>query len=351
MIVFNHQQKFCSWRERRDRVLAEVQQLKNTSNLESVRKLLIDFGELESGIADSLLPQSDSTNEICALLRSAGLMTGRLLYRTWRGEDAEPSSELNAIAEALRSLPSARLPEMVPQPISEGYAFYSLYPEVYLHAAERFLPSGGCRIVCIGIRSIGTSLSSAVAAVAEARSTGVWSLTVRPRGHPWNRKLEVGPELDAELISWADAYFCIVDEGPGMSGSSFASVFEHLRKCGIPVSRILLFPSVELGSDQLRSEIGRRVWDCAQKAVCALEDSCRDSRGLRQTFNLASIREISAGKWRRVVYDRADEYPAIFAQHERRKYICILKGSSRPSLLKFEGLSHYGESIRDRARD
>ena len=79
----------------------------------------------------------------------------------------------------------------------EGYAYYALYPETYVAAAEQFIR--GRRpgtAVCVGLRSIGTSLSAAVAAGLEAAGWRVLALTLRPRGHPFQRR----PILDSRAL-------------------------------------------------------------------------------------------------------------------------------------------------------
>ena len=75
----------------------------------------------------------------------------------------------------------------------------------------------------LGVRSIGTSLSAVVAAVLGERGCDVATWTVRPHGHPFDRRLALGPGLAARLSERSDAELLVVDEGPGMSGSTFAA--------------------------------------------------------------------------------------------------------------------------------
>jgi hypothetical protein len=118
--------------------------------------------------------------------------------------------------------------------VPEGYAFYALHPALYAAAAAR-LPPADWRV--IGIRSIGTGLAAVAASALRAPPP----VTVRPGGHPFSRELRLAPELKAE---WAahDGSFAVVDEGPGLSGSSFGAVADALERLGVPRERIAFLP-------------------------------------------------------------------------------------------------------------
>src|SRR5205085_10519929 len=82
-----------------------------------------------------------------------------------------------------------QLPHRISVRVSEGYAYYALRPETYVVAAVRWVQEARPRAaVCIGIRSIGCSLSAAVAAAAERAGVRITTCTVRPRGHPFDRR-------------------------------------------------------------------------------------------------------------------------------------------------------------------
>lgn len=129
------------------------------------------------------------------------------------------------------------LPDEVMIKQAEGYAFYGLYPEQYLEAGAR--TPGGAATRFIGLRSIGAGLA-AMAAVGAGAAAPV---TVRPSGDPFRRALRIGERLRASLLSQPGAKFAIADEGPGLSGSSFASVVDWLEGDGVPLDRITLLPS------------------------------------------------------------------------------------------------------------
>ena len=85
-------------------------------------------------------------------------------------------------------------------------------------AAARPLPVDR-RIVVIGLRSIGTALA---ATVAGALAHPVAAITVRPHGHPFEREIAVTDEF-ATVLAEPTARYVVVDEGPGLSGSSVAA--------------------------------------------------------------------------------------------------------------------------------
>ena len=84
-----------------------------------------------------------------------------------------------------------------------------------------------------------------------------WRFTVRPRGHPFHRELHLSESLENAIRRHAESWFLIVDEGPGLSGSSFVSVALKLERLGIPSDRIVLFPSHDPHASRL--DIGSRA--------------------------------------------------------------------------------------------
>jgi hypothetical protein len=226
--------------------------------------------------------------------------------------------------------------------VSEGYAFYALRPETYVAAAEQWVDDNRVgSAICIGIRSIGTSLSAAVAAAVQRRGIATATYTVRPRGHPFDRHIALGDALAARLRAQAeDACFLIVDEGPGLSGSSFASVAGALRRIGIARDRIVFFPSSNPDGSSFLSMRARTIWTdhrrycvSARQAHCAIEDVTGDSGGI----------DVSAGRWRQIFSHPTT--PAVHPQHEVVKR--WLPDSM--SIVRFAGLGRYGERKMRRA--
>ncbi|HEU0053407.1 MAG TPA: hypothetical protein VFQ39_09535, partial [Longimicrobium sp.] len=234
-------------------------------------ELLVEYGRLEAGALDACMPERDEATPLAELLRAGAMETGRILRASWRGEPFAASvDELRRVLDALgEALPRGRIPHAVP----EGYAYYALYPETYLAAAARFVEEARpARAVVVGVRSIGTSLSAAVAAEVEARGCEARSFTVRPRGHPFDRRVVLGPRLAAEVERRRDAWFLVVDEGPGLSGSSFAGTAAALAELGVPNERIVFFPSWIPDGGGFVSAAARERWPRHRKVTASFEE-------------------------------------------------------------------------------
>lgn len=291
------------------RTAATADELARIDALRDPVERLIAIGELEAGVMDALSPERDGDGEVAAALRRAAI----------RNETPQV----------------AGLPETISLSVPEGYAYYALYPEMYRMAAREFARrERPARVAVVGIRSIGTSLSAVVAAALEGAGCEVRSWTVRPRGHPFGRRLALAPELERRWRGMAGWIFAVVDEGPGLSGSSFASVAEALEGLGVPDGRIVFFPSWDPEPGRLVSETARRRWGRHRKYLGCFEDL-----GL-----FTAARDLSGGCWRGQFWSVEDDYPAVQPQHERRKYL------RDGRLYKFAGLGRYGRHAFDRAR-
>ncbi len=299
------------------------------------RALLIEAGVLEAGIADALLPEEDAEPQVVLGLRALML---DLAHAARGGE-----GRLRAAAERVEAIGRGPLPERIEVSEPEGFAFYALYPETYAEAARRFLAAERPeRAVVVGLRSIGTTLSAVIAAELEAVGITVCSLTVRPRGHPWDRELRLGPELKAALAG--GSHVLIVDEGPGISGTSFACAAEAASEAGVPDGRIHLFPSWDADGSGLRSERARERWGRHRRWVVPFEEALLPR--LAAPWGGGRLRDLSGGLWREVACGPGD-WPAVQPQHERRKY--LLRGEGGLLLLKFAGLGERGRRMLGRA--
>lgn len=303
--------------------------------------VLIAAGELESAICDAIFEGRDGVDERASTLRDMSIDAARGYLDASAGRSSEPPSSTKI--DVLRSMP---LPRQIEMRLSEGYAYYALFPETYAASARRFRDDLEPRRVCvIGIRSIGTSLG-AVAAAALRPMTDVVSYTVRPRGHPFDRRIV----LDASLRgAWQEelqhgAWFAIVDEGPGLSGSSFASVICALRSLDVPSERIVLFPSWDPAPGQLRSDTARDAWRQHRRYVTSASD-CGITPEKLFGVEHPTI-DWSSGRWRAHVGIGEGRWPAVQPQHERWK--TWLPADSR--VLKFVGLGDYGQAAFERAQ-
>src|SRR5262249_8426259 len=161
------------------------------------------------------------------------------------------------------------------------------------------------RLVVIGIRSIGTTLSAVTASAARLRGIPAERFTVRPSGHPYNRRTEFS---DGELVIVrsgisCNAVFLIVDEGPGLSGSSFLSVAESLEQAGVPREQIILLPAHEPNPETLCSPDAARRWRRFRCVAAASEPVWRTGK---ECF-------IGGGQWRSRLFQGESEWPAIWS--------------------------------------
>ncbi|HEX8568313.1 MAG TPA: hypothetical protein VF699_00060 [Caulobacteraceae bacterium] len=245
--------------------------------------------------------------------------------------------------ELLATLP---LPERLQVKQPEGYAFYALYPEAYVEAAAALPPGSDWRV--LGLRSIGTSLAAAVAAALEAPPP----LTARPSGHPFARTLELAPELAASV--GFGQRFAVVDEGPGLSGSSFGVALDLLEAQGAPRDRLHVFPGHGGDLGPQASDAHRARWSAVSRHVVSFDALLLESGRLQFWAKdlvgpvIAPLEDLSGGGWRALAFPGATDLPPSNAAQERRKF--LLRTADGAWLLKFAGLGRIGERKLERAR-
>ncbi len=280
----------------------------------------------------------DAAALICALIdrdastEPAGMAAlttlARALDASWRGA---PFNLRTAIAR-LTALPVTGTIQTKP---TEGYAFYGLYPESYAEAARRSGLPPTTRV--IGIRSIGAGLAAMVAAALNSPDP----LTVRPGGHPFDRRIEPSPELASAMLAGDPPAFAVVDEGPGLSGSSFLSVVEWLMDHGVPRGRIHLFPSHPNGPGTEAGDQRRNLWHTLQWHVADFDPTITTHLPAWIAARIgplaAPLRDISGGQWQSLTHSTAPTAPGV----ERRKYLA--ETASGRWLVKFAGLGSVGE--------
>lgn len=352
MIVYGTREEEADPRERLTslrRLIFEARTGSPPGQHDQIVELLIAFGELEAAVVDTLCPEADSNPPLAQRLRRAAVLIAHAFHHSWTGQTARARAWLASADAALARISSGGLPARAVFRVAEGYAYYGLYPECYLEAAARFFREVRPETaVCIGIRSIGTSLSAVVAAVLEELGCDVWSCTVRPRGHPFHRRLALSARFADELRACRSRYALVVDEGPGLSGSSLAAVAEKAAELGTPDDRIILFPSWEPPGDALLSESARARWSRHRKYTTSFEAVWIDTGRLTRSLPRGELLDLSAGRWRALFYDGDADYPAVQPQHERRKYLLRAASEapagSAPLLAKFAGLGRYGKA-------
>lgn len=322
--------------------------------------LLVEAGELEQGLLDHCFEIHGEERPSPVGEAAAGLTraVAEVLLPSFRTFGGLPPGEgvrfaTEPIARALDTLLALELPESIAVSVPEGFAFYGLYPETFFCAAEALRRESRGPLRVIGIRSIGTSLAAAVAAVMgeEARL-----FSVRPGGHPFSRKVMIGQWLGRDLLE-GKARYAVVDEGPGLSGSSFGCVADWLEDRGVAPESISFCPSHRGSLGPYSSERHRTRWEKARRHVVEFETlfGSRDGRWPLERWveDLTgraedSPEDLSAGRWREKLFPERALWPAADVHGERRKY--LLTAGGQRWFLKFAGLGRYGREKLEMAK-
>ncbi len=316
---------------------------------------LIAAGEVAQGVSDAALlvaghdDASDAERAVMAVVHRLAVLAGR----SWdNGLEAVPASFPAELTEVMSALGDLALPERIAVRQPEGYAHYAVYPESYWTAAKALGPARAVQV--IGIRSIGTSLSAMVAAVLGADVP----LTVRPAGHPYAREVRAGPRLDAALRAEPWAMRAVVDEGPGLSGSSFGAVAEALEQRGIGVDKVVFLTSHGNGPGAEASTGHRARWartrrhavDFDRLVLRATTPAHRLESWVSDITDapLGPMQDLAGGRWRGVRFASENRWPPCDAQNERRKF--LLQTKQGTFLLKFAGIGESGRRTFARAR-
>lgn len=187
-------------------------------------------------------------------------------------------------------------------------------------------------VAVIGIRSIGTTLSAVVVAAARRRSLPAERITVRPAGHPFDRHTRFSEEQRTWIGTMVArrARFLVVDEGPGLSGSSFLSVAEALERDGVPARQITLLASHAARPEMMCAPQAAERWPRFQ---------CLAVEGGPQVPAEAAV-SLCGGQWRRHFGWEAARWPACWPAVERAKFL----SRDGRMLFKFEGFGAYGSA-------
>lgn len=305
-----------------------------------LRALLIQCGQLEQAVHDA--PNPTGHRQLLSASTHVTDWAAAAFYSVWAngGESSFAASCLASMVAELDSFLQAELP-LVTFRIPEGFEFYGLFPEQYCCSAIQWARAhegaSTKRALVIGIRSIGTTLSALVKVALDAAGWRAERITVRPMGHPFGRTVELGPEMDEYKSA------LIVDEGPGLSGSSMAAVARALAARS--VEDIAFLPGHVGEPGTAASDETRRWWAKTPRFFTPLGHV--RWRGLSLTEALyrqcscngppaLSCADFSAGLWRKRVYVSESDWPAVSTTFERMKYCCTnLTGES--ILWKFAG--------------
>jgi hypothetical protein len=354
MIVYRDQRLRAEARPLLEQLRSSLERLDFTAphSHDAAVDAFIAAGTLESAVADAIFTQADGIHPLTTALRAVSVGLGHVLWHSWYGAPDEAERWRWRVAAALNAVAHHQLPSAVSLTVPEGFAYYAVYPEAYLEAARRcHARLGDTTAVCIGLRSIGAALSSAVAAALEELGRQVRSFTLRPRGHPFSRQPIVESALQSLIVQDPKARFLLIDEGPGISGSSLAGTAELLERLGVTNDRILLLPSWATDGSQLRSEAARERWRRHQQFSVSFDELWMQTGRLGHAFPGWCWDDLSAGGWRDKLYLDEQDYPAVQPQHERRKYLlhAPARQPSSSKLLSFSGLGGRSDAILRRA--
>ena len=290
-----------------------------TENRTEPLDLLLRAGELECALADANSPDAASAAEVTDSI--AETVVRRAPLR---------SEELAATLQRISA------PEQVQVAPPEGFAYYALHP---LDMADLVRTTNAANkfVAVIGIRSIGTTLSAVVQATLRKDGSKAERTTVRPTGHPYNRATNFTPEQERWIAVMRShgAQFFVVDEGPGMSGSSFLSVGEALLRAGLS-----------------RCVVSFLCTRCADPNCLTAPNAARRWAGFQSyhttpTRHLpkAAVEYVAGGIWRAKVFPSEKEWPASWLQMERLKFM----SADGDFLFRFEGFCRFGEDVYRRA--
>lgn len=330
-------------------------------------RMLVDYGELLQGLADAADAEKGYAQRGQSQFHQFGFLPnlGSAFHHSCVSLGIVPpikqplnrlSTPMNAFLVAT-SLDSTKLPPRLTIKTLEGFAYYSVYPEMYAQAAVNMAGEQRRRQAgVVGILSMGAVLAEVVAgSLHELRALSAWGYA-RPHGHPFARRLE----LVGEQVSWfkepikEQRPFAIVDEGPGLSGSSFGAMADWLEGQGLARERIVFFPSHDNPLGLQASAAHRQRWAAARKYVASFESVFIETGKLAEwvsdlTGGVGELEDVGYGRWRAKLLPNVQDWPPINIQQERRKYLC--RAGGRHWLLKFAGLGHYSEDKLPLARN
>jgi len=315
MYVFRDGRKNVRGSELKNQLARWLESLGRDSQEDTSLGALIAAGELECALADAGFPENGAKSITNDLAR--GLL-GTL--------EICPTTLIDRLAKI-------ECPDTASVAVAEGFAYYALHP-FRLEAPVRYL-AAGVPVRIIGLRSIGTTLSAVVQALFTKYGCMAERITVRPTGHPYDRKLELSGFERNWLQAEDGALAVIVDEGPGLSGSSFLSVAEAVERAGVPPSRIVMLGSRVSDVSQMRAPNAAERWSrfrfvAASPAPVLPPDAAID---------------LTSGSWRHHFWEDFDHQAAAWTQLEPAKYMTF----DRHALYKFHGYGHFAKSVAKRA--
>ncbi len=281
---------------------------------------LIAAGELECALLD------DVNNNVVELCQLASEITEAVSFALLSGQ----RHSLSSILQKVESLSCTASSEVA---VQEGFAYYALHPKKIPMLLDELQLTGPAAV--IGVRSIGVTLGAVACTALRLRGLVCRRISVRPTGHPYDRKLELTPALREWVEQSRDAEFLILDEGPGISGSSFLATAEALVECGIETNRIHLIGSRTVDPTTLRAPNAAERW--TRFHIHVLHNT--------PLLPFGAGAKISDGVWRNRFQCGQDQMPGSWSSLEPAQFLA----SDEHSIFRFEGFGHYGSEIGARA--
>jgi hypothetical protein len=333
LLVFRGDRRRANGQELKAALIARLEQSRSPISSRAMLDVLLLAGEFECGVAGAYPEAANSCERLTDQIADA-LLTGESAASI--NPDFQRPDLQSLLLNFARALPAC---EQLSISTPEGFAYYALHPLAYADIIRQ-IPV--CEhLLVVGIRSIGTTLSAVAAASARARGISAERITVRPQGHPYNRTAEFPAEQMAAVrrAVCMGASFAVVDEGPGLSGSSFLAVAEALERVGAPTEKITLVSAHQPNIDTLCAENAARRW---QRFRCmpVTGEVRRPSEG---------VDFIGGGQWRSRVFANESQWPDAWTSFERLKYLSSSEHGER-RFFRFAGLGHYGEVVFERER-
>jgi hypothetical protein len=318
-IVFRQTAETVSGQKLVRRLLNAISKF-NRFDPESVLDALVLAGEVECALSDAGWGSAGKAAEITDLL-SLAFVAGHC-----------DEAKLKALVHELTSHP----PEAVRVSHPEGFTYYALHPGDFADGMADV--DCGFPVAIVGIRSVGTTLSAVACAALRRRGIRASRITVRPAGHPYDRTAELNDgQRDWVRNEQRDgSSFVVVDEGPGLSGSSFLSVAESLMRAGVGAESITLLGTRDVDPGQL----------CASNAVSRWKNFSSRRVSSRISGRFQHSTSLSGGVWRKLFLDQRADPPAYWPEMDGAKYW----SADRRNVFKFEGVGELGSRIRQRSR-
>jgi hypothetical protein len=280
---------------------------------------LVRAGEIESALADAVAPEAPAAAALTDALAEALL------------EPDAPQSE--CVRDLCRPLDNGGSLRVVPP---EGFSYYALHPcDVAERAAAPPLDTTRQAAV-LGVRSIGTTMSAVLCAALRRRGGRAERRTVRPRGVPYARALRF-KRSEARWVAHhltMGSEFVVIDEGPGLSGSTILSVVGALQAAGAALERILVVGTRQPDPARLLARDAALRWRALRVATVQCES--------RVPPDFAPL---APGGWRSRFLSADAPWPGCWTWQERAKAL----SSDGRRLLKFEGLGRHGSEARMRS--